>query len=457
MSQDGRRLPDGPGLLTSKLRRRINVTALSMRSTARALITHVRVQLAPTDRKKEIVAAAQLKTAEDVARELGNMKGAIMKLGQMASYVATNLSEDVRAPLTSLQQSAPPMSWELVEEQLHAELGAPPQKVFEWIDRSPAAAASIGQVHRGVLDDGRQVAVKVQYPGVDKAIEADLENAWILKMLIGRAFPGVDPDTIFEEFRARLTEELDYRREAANHRFLEEAWRDDPVVVIPFPIEELTTKRVLVTEWYEGRKFDKVLRAPQKERDRIGAEIYRFAQTCIGTLRFFSGDPHPGNYIFLRDGRIAFLDFGMMKKLDVETLSAQWRIVEAAREGDSHSMASAMREAGYISSDTGRSEEEALGRFIRALVEPVREDKPYRFTPRSRAEIARLFMAETGEGEGLRKVWSLPRDLVYFNRLNLGLAGVLTALRAENNWFRIFEGAWEPVAKIRSDSEGADR
>ncbi len=434
----------------------MNVASLSVRSTVRALITRVRVQLAPDDRKEQIVSEAQLRTAEDVARELGNMKGAIMKLGQMASFLATNLAEDVRAPLTSLQQSAPPMSWELVEKQLTVELGAPPSKVFKSIHRRPAAAASIGQVHRAELDDGRIVAVKVQYPGVDKAIEADLENAWILKALIARAFPGVDPDSIFDEFKARLTEELDYRKEAANHKVLSEAWEGDSVVVIPSVVEELTTKRVLVSEWYEGSRFDEILGAPQKEKDRIGAEIYRFAQTCVGTLRFFSGDPHPGNYIFLPDRRIVFLDFGCMKRLDLETLVALRRIVESVRSGSIQEMASAMRAAGYITGDSGESEAEALAKFLRALIEPVREDKVYKFTPRSRNEIAKLFVAEPQDGKNLRYIWSLPRDLVYFNRLNLGLAGVLTILGAEHNWFRIFEDAWAPVAKEYSNSQALD-
>ncbi len=440
-----------PELPTSRVHRWLNVAGLSVRSGIRGAVTRLRLRLAPEEHKAKIVTEAQLRTAEDVARELGNMKGAIMKLGQMASFVAVNLSDDVRAPLATLQQAAPPMSWELVEAQIESELGKPPSKLFERIEKTPAAAASIGQVHRARLEDGSLVAVKIQYPGVDAAIEADLKNAWVLKTLIGRAFPGVDPDAIFEEFKERLSEELDYRKEAANHKLLREAWKDDEVVVIPSVVEELTSKRVLVTEWYQGRKFDEIVRADQAERDRIGAEIYRFAQTCVGSLHYFSGDPHPGNYIFLEDGRIVFLDFGCMKRLDPETLLAQWRIVQAARRGDRSDIARAMAQAGYIASSETGSESDALARFIKALVAPVRRDRPYRFTPESRRELARLFVGEGSDGSDLKDAWSLPRELVYFNRLNLGLAGVLTALRAENNWYRIFDQAWEPVARLEAE------
>ena len=447
MDTDAKRrsVPAGPQLLTSRLLRRFRIATLSVRSILRAGVTRMRLVFTSHDRKDELVSVAQLRTAQDVARELGNMKGAIMKLGQMASFVATNLSSDIRAHLATLQQAAPPMSWDLVQQQIEAELGQPPDKIFERIEKTPAAAASIGQVHRALLEDGTPVAVKIQYPGVDKAIETDLENAWVLKLLISRAFPGVDPNSIFEEFRARLTEELDYRNEATNHRVLEQAWRGDPCVVIPRVFEELTTKRVLVTQWYEGKKFDDVLAAAQNEKDRIGAEIYRFSQECVGRIHFFSGDPHPGNYIFLDDGRIVFLDFGCMKRLNNETLRAQKRIVEAARRNDTEAMLESMKEAGYVSTDTTDNQAETIAHFLKTLIAPIVEDKPYRFTPASRAEVARFFTTEDDKAESVRKLWSLPKDLVYFNRLNLGIAGILTALQARANWHRIYEAAWADV------------
>jgi predicted unusual protein kinase regulating ubiquinone biosynthesis (AarF/ABC1/UbiB family) len=441
-----------PSLLVSSLRRRLNLAALSIRSVLRQAGAQLRSTMASEEQRKEILEEAQLRTAEDVAKELGNMKGAIMKLGQMASFVALGLSEEARSQLSVLQQSAPPMSWELVEAQIEAELGAPASRIFASIDKKPAAAASIGQVHKARLSDGTQVAVKIQYPGVAQAIQTDLENAWILKRLISMGFPGVDPDAIFEEFRERLMEELDYTKEAANQKMLREAWEGDPVVVIPKVIDELTTQRVLVTEWFDGKKFDDMWKAPQDERNRIGREIYRFAHTCVGTLHRFSGDPHPGNYLFLEDGRIVFLDFGCVKQLDRALLARLYRIVEAVRSKDEQAVLAAMKEAGYIAGDATMEQATPVSRFVKALVAPVIEDKEFRFRPEGQREVARLLLEpeqpdkERGQTQELRKMWNMPKDLVYFNRLNLGLSAVLMGLRAEANWCRLFEEAWRPVA-----------
>lgn len=441
--------PEAPALLVSSLRRRLALGKLSARSAIRGAAARIAATVAPDAKRHEIVSQVQVRTAEDVARELGNMKGAIMKLGQLASFVALNLSDDVRAPLTSLQQSAPPMSWELVRSQLEAELGEDILAAFARIDPNPAAAASIGQVHKGVLKDGTEVAIKIQYPGVDKAIETDLQNAWVLKRLIAQVFPRVNADAVFEEFRERLSEELDYRNEAANHALMEAAWADDDVVVIPHAFEELTTKRVLVTRWYEGRKFDDVWSAPQDEKNRIAREIYRFAQTCVGTLGYFSGDPHPGNYIFLDDGRIVFLDFGCVKFLDKATLGRLRRIVEAVRSGDFAEASEAMRDAGYITSEVTDQQARRVYDFLEALIKPVVRDQVFRFQPSGQREVARRLVGDRdGNAEtAVRSLWNLPKDLVYFNRLNLGLAAILASLQAEANWYRIYESAWAPVAE----------
>src|SRR5262249_14747306 len=204
--------------------------AVGARSSAWYAVPRARVASASEEQRETLEAAYQLRTAGHVADALGNMKGALMKIGQMASYLDDGLPEPVRVALASLQQDAPPMAPELCAQVVRAELGADPDRVFAQWDPSPIAAASIGQVHRAVAPDGRPVAVKVQYPGVDDAIRADLVNTDLLFRILGTMFPGLDPAPLVAELRERLTEELDYRTEAANQRFFADAYRDHPFI-----------------------------------------------------------------------------------------------------------------------------------------------------------------------------------------------------------------------------------
>src|SRR5690606_2174762 len=253
---------DGPGPAVrarSRAQRRAELARLGGRAGAGYALHRARRIFASAERQAELDQRFEMRTAEQGAEVLGNMKGAFMKIGQMASYLDVGLPESTRAALAELQRDAPPMSAELAASVVERELGAPPEELFlEW-DPVPLASASIGQVHRAITRDERAVAVKVQYPGVGEAIRADLGNAGLLFGAIGMLFPGLEPEPLVEELKLRLVEELDYRLEADNQRLFADFYRGHPFIHVPAVVDELTTERVLTTELAQGVPFSELL------------------------------------------------------------------------------------------------------------------------------------------------------------------------------------------------------
>ena len=254
----------------------------------------------------------EIRSAEQVAAELGNMKGALMKLGQMVSYLDEGLPEHLRAALAQLQHDAPPMSGELAASMIESELGRHPDELFAEWDPVPIAAASIGQVHRAITREGVAVAVKVQYPGVGAAIEADLGSVGLLFGGLGQIFPGLDSGPLVAELRLRLREELDYEREARHQQQFADYYEGHPFIHIPYVLPEYSSARVLTTELAEGVRFAEAETWSQEERNLAAETIFRFVFGSLYRLRLFNGDPHPGNYLFQPGGRVTFLDFGLV-------------------------------------------------------------------------------------------------------------------------------------------------
>src|SRR3954469_1202063 len=284
---------------------------------------------------------------------LGKMKGAAMKIGQLASFIDTEFlppeyRELYQEQLATLRTSAPPMPWKKVREVLDEEWDEFPEELFEELDEEPAAAASIGQVHRAVLPDGRQVAVKIQYPGVAEALRADLQNAGVL-MKMAKAFaPGLDANAVARELRERVLEELDYEYEAQNQRSFSRAYRGHPFIHVPDVVTRLSTTRVLVSEWVGGMGFDEVKELPQPERDRFGEIVYRFCFGSVYHLQPFNADSHPGNYLLMEDGRVAFLDFGMTKHLDKEQIELEIAALEAIFDQEPERLRKALHDLGFL-------------------------------------------------------------------------------------------------------------
>jgi predicted unusual protein kinase regulating ubiquinone biosynthesis (AarF/ABC1/UbiB family) len=283
-----------------------------------------------TNRPSALDDAFALRTAEDVARELGNMKGALMKAGQLLSFIVEALPEPAQQALSSLYSDAPPMSAELAAGVVLEEFGATPERVFlDWTP-VPVAAASVGQVHRAITRRGEDVAVKVQYPGVADAIEADLANAeGLYRLFSAMAMKGLDTKALVNELRSRMREELDYRIEASNVTEFRAHFEGHPFVSMPALVPEHSGRRVLTTEWVDGLSWTEFRDVASPEAlQRAGESIWRFAQHAILRIGAFNGDPHPGNYKFTRDGDVTFLDFGLVKRWS----PGEWELLRPSME-----------------------------------------------------------------------------------------------------------------------------
>jgi predicted unusual protein kinase regulating ubiquinone biosynthesis (AarF/ABC1/UbiB family) len=395
---------------------------------------------ASAERKQELDTELELATAAEVAAALGNMKGALMKLGQMASYLDDGLPEPMRDALRTLQADAPPMSADLAAGVVERELGTGPDEAFAEWDPVPIAAASIGQVHRAMTHDGRAVAVKVQYPGVDEAIKADLDSSDVLMRLMGMLFPGLEPGPLVEELRARLTEEVDYRLEADNQRLFADFYRGHPFIHVPDVVDELSTGRVLTTELATGARLSEVVETwSREEQDLAGEAIFRFVFRSLYRLHIFNGDPHPGNYLFEPGGRVTFLDFGLVKRFepdDVALFESMVRTIVLERDGDRFRQI--LEGANVLKRGSGMTADEVLDWFG-YFYEFVLRDEVSTFTHEYAAQSVQKLFTRSGD---VAKFGNVPPSFVVIQRINLGLYAVLAELSATANFRRIAEELW---------------
>lgn len=397
---------------------------------------------ASAERKDALDAELELKTAAQVADALGSMKGALMKIGQMASFLDDGLPEPMRQALAQLQQDAPPMSGELAAEVVERELGRPPTDVFAEWDPVPIAAASIGQVHRAMTQDGRAVAVKVQYPDVDKAILADLDNTDGLVGVLGLVFPGLDPGPVVEEIRERVVEELDYRNEAANQQKFAEYYRDHPFIHIPDVVPELSTGRVLTSELSDGARFSELESWTQEERNRAAEMIYRFVFRSLYRMHSFNGDPHPGNYLFHRDGGVTFLDFGLVKHFTPTEVDLFERMVEArVLRPDDAEYRRIVEEAGVLKPNAPVTDAE-VGEYFGHFYELIRQPGQQTVTHEYAAATVRYMFDMKGDISRVPKFSNVPKALVLIQRINLGLFAILAHLGANADWLAISKELW---------------
>jgi len=370
------------------------------------------------------------------------MKGALMKIGQMASYLDQGLPEPWRAALGQLLQDAPPMSPELSAGVVERELGAPPDEVFAEWDRVPIAAASIGQVHRAITKDGLAVAVKVQYPGVDRAIRADLDNADLLFTIMRTVFPGLEPGPIVAELRARLLEELDYRLEADNQRLFAEYYRGHPFIHVPDVVDGLSTDLVLTTELAEGARFEEMEGWPDDERNLAAEAVYRFVFRSLYRMHAFNGDPHPGNYLFRPGGRVTFLDFGLVKRFTADEISVFERMVRTmVLEPDVAGFRRVVEDVGLIprrAPFTDQQVEDYFGHFYLLL----RERGPMRLEPEYASETVRRYFDAAGPYGEMIRAANVPASFVIIQRINLGLFAILARLGAVMDFRRVGEELW---------------
>lgn len=443
-----RRVRRGSDPLTSptSLNRNLRLARLGVRAGGRQAGTRARQVFASAARREELDRTLELRHAEDVTRELGAMKGALMKLGQMVSYLDDGLPEHVRDALAQLQHDAPPMSRELAAGVIESELGGAPDAVFARWDPEPIAAASIGQVHRAVTRDGRAVAVKVQYPGVAAAVESDLGNVGLLFGGIGKAYPGFESGPLVAELRERLREELDYALEARHQQEFADFYAGHPFIHVPTVHADLSTTRVLTTELAAGVRFAEVQDWSRAQRDLAGETIFRFIFRSFYRLHLFNGDPHPGNYLFRPDGRVTFLDFGLVKRFEPESIALIKRLIETiVLEPDPVEFRLAMERAGFLKPGAPVSDEmvtEYFGHFYAHM----RERGPRIITPEFASEMVRRFFDIRGPyGEVMRHA-NVPPAFVVVQRVNLGMFAVLAQLGATADWRSIAEELWPWVS-----------
>jgi len=441
---------------TSRVRRTATVGKLAASEAVKQFGTRAANVTRGEEASERALAKRQLQTAKQIVAALGTMKGAAMKLGQVMSFLDVGLveeeyREEFQRELAKLRDSAPTVSFKQMKRVIEDDLEQPIADVFESFAQEPIAAASIGQVYRATLHDGREVAVKVQYPGVAAAVRADMQNLDMIMRLLKRMTPGMDAKAIAAEIRERIGEELDYELEAQNHSALARIFRGHPFIAVPEVITSLSRERVLVTEFVQGVGFEELKRRPQSERDRIGEIVFRFFLGCLYRHRQFSGDPHPGNFLLLADGRVAFLDFGLFKRMEREPVALELACQRAVSEGDAGELHRLLAQSGFLP-EPDRVDPEHLLAFIESAIWwYTTADEPVQLTP----ETATQVMLESSDPRSsyfpeMRHQDMRPEHL-FGRRMELLTLAVLSQLRARANWHRIAR-EWmygeEPVTEL---------
>ena len=445
-------------IVGGRLRRTAPLAGLTARTAGEAVIQSLRRRTGGEPDRAEFHA----RTAERYTELLGHSKGVLMKVGQMLSFVSmgSTIPEEYqslyRAALGRLQAEAPPMAPELAIETFATELGRRPSEVFAEFDPRPLAAASIGQVHAALLADGRRVAVKIQYPGVDQAIRADLKNDQLLTTffsLIQAMIPGlarVDVRAVADEVGARITQELDYVQEAANQSEFADAYRGHPFIHVPDVIPDLSTRRVLTQDFCEGLRWSDALRAEQNLRDRWGEVVWRFSLGSLRRLGLFNADPHPGNYLFHPDGMVSFVDFGCVERFGPDRVAQLSEMVIAVSRQDPARMRQAWIAAGAIDPATGPTGQELLD-WWSASFDMILAPQPYTVTPQAVAAGIRHEFSPTGPHGKVIRSMNAPPGFVFLTRIDTGMMSVLAELRATGYWRSIQEeldeGA-EPITEL---------
>lgn len=450
------------GLSEGRLGRTAPLVGLTARTAGEAVIAGLRSKLRGTDNTE-----FHVRTAERYAELLGRSKGALMKAGQMLSFasaspiVPTEFQSVYQAALVRLRDDAPPMAGELAREVLERELGRATESAFAEFDSEPLAAASIGQVHAARLHDGRAVAVKIQYPGVAAAIRSDLKNtellATFLRLITGLSTRKVSWDIrgAAQEIGARITEELDYRLEAANQAEFAELYRGHPFIHVPEVIDELCSDRVLTQELIQGGSWSDALSADQDLRDQWAEAIHRFTYGSYHHFNVFNADPHPGNYVFHDDGSVSFLDFGCVKRLESEQVESLNVVMRECIRGDVAETWRVSVEGGFFAPSGSLTPREVFA-YWRDPIEMYWGEQPFTVTPEYVARLIELRYSPTSPAANAYRHLNPPVTYTIMSRLDIGVMSLVAQLRARNYWASIaaeyFEGA-EPT----TDMGKADR
>ena len=444
----GPRVPreDDSSIPTGRIRRTAQVGSVVGTQGARYAGTRAANIARSKDEAADALEHRHLEAAERMVQTLGRMKGAAMKIAQLASFIDTEFlppeyRELYQRELAQLRTQAPSMPWKKVKKVLDEEWAEPVEELFESFGHDAAAAASIGQVHRAVLPDGRAVAVKIQYPGVAEAIAADMQNAGMIMRMAKALAPGLDASAAAAELKERVMEELDYELEAQKQRSFARGYRGHPFIHVPDVVTRLSTGRVLVTEWVDGIGFEEVRALPRAERDRFGEIVFRFCFGSIFHLQHFNADAHPGNYILMSDGRVAFLDFGMTKHLDRDQIELEITALEAIIDDDPERLRVALHDLGFLKNPK-KVDAELLMEHVKVVGGWYMEDQEVTVDSRRVMEAISAVSDPRSEFFRLMRRENLPANELMGRRMESGVMAVLGQLEATRNWYRIGREWW---------------
>jgi predicted unusual protein kinase regulating ubiquinone biosynthesis (AarF/ABC1/UbiB family) len=410
--------------------------------TARVATGYTTSRLKSVFQSKEAAQRDRIKThteaGELIAQTLGELKGAVMKIGQMASIAGDLLPKELADALGALQRGAPPMDFEVIAEQIEKELGAAPPMLFERFDAEPFASASIGQVHRARTDDGREVVVKVQYPGVDAAVDSDLAHFKIVLRASGLVkVKRKVLDSVFAELKARLHEELDYCNEADNVRLFGDYYRDNPRVVVPDVVGERSSQRVLTLTYEPGHHISELDDFGQGTRDQIGVALFEVLADQIFNLKILHADPNPGNFAFRPDGSLVLYDFGCVKHLDPEIVEAYRDTIRAGFAEDYAGIEDGLVRLGARNLDGPQVPLDYYKPWRDIFMRPLLGNEPYDFGTSSLQQDAIKLVP--GFLTKYLRSFQPPVELVFLDRVVVGHYGNLRTLGARGQYRPLLE------------------
>jgi predicted unusual protein kinase regulating ubiquinone biosynthesis (AarF/ABC1/UbiB family) len=426
---------------TSRVGRTARIGGLAAGQAIRQAGTRAANVARTKDGREAALERRHIEAAEQIVAALGTMKGAAMKVGQVMSFLDVGLvppeyRDEFQRKLAALRDAAPTVTFKDMRKVIEEQLDDPVEEVFDEFEEEPIAAASIGQVYRARLTDGRRVAVKVQYPGVAAAVRADMQNLGLILRLAKRIAPGMDPKAIGDEIRERIHEELDYELEAQNQRTLARIFRGHPFIVIPDVISSLSRERVMVSEYVEGTGFEDLKGYSQEDRDRAGEILFRFYFGCLYRHHQFSGDPHPGNSMLLEDGRMAFLDFGLFKRMPARGAELEIEVARAIIEGDKETIMRLGTETGFFPHPDKFDPDRVLEHF-RAATSWYTEDEYVELSPEYATQVLIDMSDPRSEYFGYLRHESAPPDHIFGRRMEVLTLAVIAQLHARGNFHRI--------------------
>lgn len=381
--------------------------------------------------------SAAVEAASKLVKELGALKGLVMKLGQVASYMPGALPPKAQRVLTRLQDDTTAMEYAQVQQVLRDEFGQDPEALFEQLEPEPFAAASIGQVHRARFE-GQAVAVKIQYPGIEDALRSDLKTAGVLSR-VGTMGMAMDGAGLVEELRDRVLEECDYRQEAANQRAFAALFETMEGARVPAVIDPRSGHRVLTSALDPGQSFYPFCdQAPQSARDRAGEIIFRTCFDCLFRHSVYNADPHPGNYLFSPQGEVTFLDFGCVRRFEVPMIDAWKRVARAVLDQDRPRFERCFPDLGFVGNPK-KFDWDHQWAMMQYLYRPFMATEPFTYTHQYVKESYGMLLFDNPN----RFTGRMPPEWLFLNRLQWGLNSVLAYLEATGPWGEIWRAGIE--------------